>query len=145
MDSALVEAAGIEPASLRMKTMTNQTPATVQDALTARLDRLATVKETAQIGAAIGREFSHELMAAVTPLRDNELQDALEEKRADHGADDPRTIRGLIELAALQRRRGALDEALRLADLAQESIAKLDQSELLSAELEQLIIVSSGG
>jgi predicted ATPase len=50
----------------------------VQDALTARLDRLATVKETAQIGAAIGREFSHELMAAVTPLPENELQDALD-------------------------------------------------------------------
>ncbi len=53
-------------------------PATVQDALTARLDRLGTVKETAQIGAAIGREFSHELMAAVTPLPENELQGALD-------------------------------------------------------------------
>ncbi|MFQ5974013.1 MAG: AAA family ATPase, partial [Alphaproteobacteria bacterium] len=53
-------------------------PATVQDALTARLDRLATVKETAQIGAAIGREFSHELMAAVSPLPENELQGALD-------------------------------------------------------------------
>ena len=34
----------------------------------ARLDRLAPVKEVAQIGAAIGREFSHELLAAVSPL-----------------------------------------------------------------------------
>ena len=31
----------------------------------ARLDRLAPVKEVAQIGAVIGREFSHELLAAV--------------------------------------------------------------------------------
>jgi predicted ATPase len=31
----------------------------------ARLDRLAPVKEVAQIGAAIGREFPHELLAAV--------------------------------------------------------------------------------
>jgi class 3 adenylate cyclase/predicted ATPase len=53
-------------------------PATVQDALTARLDRLETAKETAQIGAAIGREFSHELMAAVTPLPETELQAALD-------------------------------------------------------------------
>ena len=33
----------------------------------ARLDRLAPVKEVAQIGAVIGREFSHELLAAVSP------------------------------------------------------------------------------
>ena len=31
----------------------------------ARLDRLGGAKELAQIGAAIGREFSHELLAAV--------------------------------------------------------------------------------
>ena len=35
------------------------------------------MKEVAQIGACIGREFSYELLAAVSPLRDNELQDAL--------------------------------------------------------------------
>jgi len=52
-------------------------PATLQDSLLARLDRLAPVKEVAQIGAAIGREFSYELLAAVTPLGDNELRDAL--------------------------------------------------------------------
>ena len=34
----------------------------------ARLDRLAPVKEVAQIGAVIGREFAHELVAAVSPL-----------------------------------------------------------------------------
>ena len=40
-------------------------PATLHDSLMARLDRLAPVKEVAQIGAVIGREFSHELLAAV--------------------------------------------------------------------------------
>jgi predicted ATPase len=40
-------------------------PATLQDSLMARLDRLETVKEVAQIGAAIGREFSYALLAAV--------------------------------------------------------------------------------
>ena len=54
-------------------------PATLQDSLMARLDRLSPVKEVAQIGACIGREFSHELLAAVSPLRDNELQDALQQ------------------------------------------------------------------
>src|SRR5262252_9504249 len=40
-------------------------PATLQDSLAARLDRLAPVKEVAQIGAAIGREFSYPLLRAV--------------------------------------------------------------------------------
>jgi predicted ATPase len=52
-------------------------PTTLHDSLMARLDRLAPVKEIAQIGAVIGREFSHELLAAVVPLGDNHLQDAL--------------------------------------------------------------------
>ena len=45
----------------------------------ARLDRLTPVKEVAQIGACIGREFSYELLAAVSPLRDSALQDALQQ------------------------------------------------------------------
>ena len=52
-------------------------PATLQDSLMARLDRLASVKDVAQIGAAIGREFSHELLAAVAQIGDGELDDAL--------------------------------------------------------------------
>ena len=52
-------------------------PSTLQDSLMARLDRLAPVKEVAQIGAALGREFSYELIAAISPLRDRELEDAL--------------------------------------------------------------------
>jgi class 3 adenylate cyclase/predicted ATPase len=52
-------------------------PSTLHDSLLARLDRLAPVKEVAQIGAAIGREFSHELLAAVAPLGDRELRDAV--------------------------------------------------------------------
>ncbi len=52
-------------------------PSTLQDSLMARLDRLAPVKEIAQIGAVIGREFGHRLLAAVSPLGDNELHAAL--------------------------------------------------------------------
>jgi class 3 adenylate cyclase/predicted ATPase len=52
-------------------------PATLQDSLLARLDGLGPVKEVAQIGAVIGREFSHELLAAVAPLDEAKLQDAL--------------------------------------------------------------------
>ena len=54
-------------------------PATLRDSLMARLDRLSLVKDVAQIGACIGREFSYELVAAVSPLGDNELQDSLQQ------------------------------------------------------------------
>src|SRR5215510_1357592 len=43
-------------------------PATLQDSLMARLDRLATVKTVAQLGAVLGRSFSYELLQAVAPL-----------------------------------------------------------------------------
>ena len=44
----------------------------------ARLDRLGTAKDVAQIGAAIGREFSHALLAAVVRKPDVELKSALD-------------------------------------------------------------------
>jgi class 3 adenylate cyclase/predicted ATPase len=52
-------------------------PATLHDSLMARLDRLAPVREVAQIGAVIGRTFSHELLAAVAPLPEGALSNAL--------------------------------------------------------------------
>src|SRR5207249_10726127 len=52
-------------------------PSTLHDSLTARLDRLSPVKEIAQIGATIGREFSYELLRAVASSPEAELQDAL--------------------------------------------------------------------
>ena len=52
-------------------------PTTLQASLLARLDRLAPVREVAQIGAALGRQFSHELIAAVAPIPRPQLDDAL--------------------------------------------------------------------
>jgi predicted ATPase/class 3 adenylate cyclase len=52
-------------------------PATLRDSLMARLDRFMPVKEIAQIGAAIGREFSYELISAVAPIPQAQLDDAL--------------------------------------------------------------------
>jgi len=52
-------------------------PSTLHDSLTARLDRLSPVKETAQIGAAIGREFSQALLEAVSPIKGAALDEAL--------------------------------------------------------------------
>jgi predicted ATPase/class 3 adenylate cyclase len=54
-------------------------PPTLHDSLVARLDRLGQSKETAQLGAALGREFSHELLAAVSEHGEVELQNALDQ------------------------------------------------------------------
>src|SRR6185312_14008554 len=56
---------------------TTPIPATLRDSLMARLDRFMPVKEVAQIGAAIGREFSYELIVAVAPMPQAQLDDAL--------------------------------------------------------------------
>jgi predicted ATPase len=53
-------------------------PASLHASLMARLDRLGPAKEVAQIGAAIGREFSHPLLAAVTHKPEAELGSALD-------------------------------------------------------------------
>jgi class 3 adenylate cyclase/predicted ATPase len=52
-------------------------PTTLHDSLMARLDRLASVRLVAQIGAAIGREFSYQLLHAVSRVPDDELKAAL--------------------------------------------------------------------
>jgi class 3 adenylate cyclase/tetratricopeptide (TPR) repeat protein len=54
-------------------------PATLQDSLMARLDRLVSVKEIAQIGAAIGREFSYSLIRLVVARDETALKHALTE------------------------------------------------------------------
>ena len=53
-------------------------PASLHASLMSRLDRLGPAKEVAQIGAAIGREFSHSLLAAVVRKPEAELGSALD-------------------------------------------------------------------
>jgi hypothetical protein len=53
-------------------------PASLHASLMSRLDRLGAAKEVAQIGAAIGREFSHSLLAAVARKREAALRSALD-------------------------------------------------------------------
>jgi class 3 adenylate cyclase len=57
-------------------------PSTLHESLMARLDRQAPIKDVAQIGAAIGREFSYELMAAVAHRSEDQLRDALDQLTA---------------------------------------------------------------
>src|SRR4029450_2797600 len=64
---AVLEAEGLA-------TSPREIPATLQDSLMARLDRLGRAKEVAQIGAVLGREFPYALLHAVCPLPEAELQ-----------------------------------------------------------------------
>ncbi|NOT53980.1 MAG: AAA family ATPase, partial [Deltaproteobacteria bacterium] len=52
-------------------------PETLHDSLVARLDRLGAAREVAQLAATLGREFSYELMKAVSPLTEEQLHHAL--------------------------------------------------------------------
>ena len=70
-------------------------PDTLQASLMARLDRIAPAREVAQIGAAIGREFSFELVAAISGRPTSEVEMALDQ----------------LETAGLVTRRGVPPEA----------------------------------
>jgi class 3 adenylate cyclase/predicted ATPase len=52
-------------------------PDTLQESLMARLDRLPKVREVAQLGAVLGREFEYEMLKALAPMDEDRLQDGL--------------------------------------------------------------------
>lgn len=95
-------------------------PATLQDSLMARLDRLAPVKEIGQIGAAIGREFSYTLLREVVGRDETVLKHALDK----------------LEKAELLFRRGEPPEATYsykhalVRDAAYESLLKSRRQQL---------------
>ena len=81
MTKAVLEADGESEAKSAVATIPAASigvPASLHASLMARLDRLGPVKEVAQIGAAIGREFSHALLQAVVRRSDAELQSAVD-------------------------------------------------------------------
>src|SRR5262249_442421 len=90
------------------------------DSLMARLDRLAPVREVAQIGAVIGREFSYSLLRAVAGRDETALKHGLAQ----------------LEKAELVFRRGEAPEALysfkhgRVRDGAYESLLKTRRQQL---------------
>jgi class 3 adenylate cyclase/predicted ATPase len=81
MTKAVLEA-GSEAAAAQAVSMapspTVAVPASLHASLMARLDRLGSAKEVAQIGSALGREFSHQLLAAVVRMPEAQLISALE-------------------------------------------------------------------
>jgi class 3 adenylate cyclase/tetratricopeptide (TPR) repeat protein len=95
-------------------------PATLQDSLMARLDRLAPVREIAQIGAAIGREFSYSLLRVLVGRDESALKNALAQ----------------LEQAELVFRRGEPPEAIYsfkhalVRDAAYESLLKSRRQQL---------------
>jgi class 3 adenylate cyclase/predicted ATPase len=81
MTKAVLEAGSEEEAQRTAATVPSTAlavPASLHASLMARLDRLGPAKRVAQIGAAIGREFSHTLLAAVVRKPEAELQSALD-------------------------------------------------------------------
>jgi class 3 adenylate cyclase/pimeloyl-ACP methyl ester carboxylesterase len=109
-------------------------PATLQDSLMARLDRLAPVKDVAQVGAAIGREFSYELLKAVAGRPEEDLHRALDQ----------------LVSAELIFRRGAPPAArysfkhALVQDAAYESMLKARRREL-HARIAQALVSESAG
>ena len=81
MTKAVLEAGGMDAAECAIAAIPSLTvavPATLHASLMARLDRLGSAKDVAQIGAVIGREFSQALLAAVANKQDAELQEAVD-------------------------------------------------------------------
>jgi class 3 adenylate cyclase/predicted ATPase len=75
LTKAVLEGAGVANLAASALPM----PSTLQASLTARLDRLPVAKQVAQIGAMIGREFSHKLLAAVAGVSEAALAQGLDE------------------------------------------------------------------
>jgi class 3 adenylate cyclase/predicted ATPase len=81
MTKAVLEAGSEEEAQRTAATVPHTAlavPASLHASLMARLDRLGPAKEVAQIGAAIGREFSYALLSAVATKPEPELASALD-------------------------------------------------------------------
>ena len=81
MTKALLEAgaeSAARPTAAAVPSAALAVPASLHASLMARLDRLGPAKEVAQVGAAIGREFSHALLGAVVGKSEPELNSALD-------------------------------------------------------------------
>jgi tetratricopeptide (TPR) repeat protein len=81
LTKAVIESGLLVNAGDRYETMGSVTPLAIptslQESLLARLDRLAPTTDVVQIAAALGRQFSHELISAVAGLTPQQLDDAL--------------------------------------------------------------------
>jgi predicted ATPase len=95
-------------------------PVTLHDSLMARLDRLGAAKDVAQVGAVIGGEFSYDLLHAVHPIAEEDLQRALR-KLADA---ELLYVRGIAPEATYQFKHALIRDA------AYEALLKTRRREL---------------
>ena len=82
MTKAVLEAGSERAAERTVASIPSSTlavPASLQASLMARLDRLGSAKEVAQVAAVIGREFPHALISAVARKGEPELRSALDQ------------------------------------------------------------------
>lgn len=77
LDSDMLEPTGSGELRVSAARAAMSVPSSLQDLLMARLDRLARAKEVAQVAAVIGREFSRDMLAAVTGLDSGALDEAI--------------------------------------------------------------------
>src|SRR5205823_6444442 len=115
-------------------------PATLQDSLMARLDRLGPAKEVAQVAAVIGREFSYTLLDVVSRLADADLQASL------HRLADAELLyaRGVPPAAEQAFARSALQEAAAHYTSALAALARLPESAERN-QRELLLQIALGG
>jgi class 3 adenylate cyclase len=102
------------------KLTVREIPATLRDSLMTRLDRLGPAKEVIQIGAVIGSDFSYELLHAVHPIAELDLQRALR-KLADA---ELLYVRGIAPNATYQFKHALIRDA------AYEALLKSRRKEL---------------
>ena len=95
-------------------------PATLQDALMARLDRLGKTKEIAQLSATLGREFNYELLTAVSPLPEDTLRQGLKQLVESE----------LVYQSGLPPRAGYLFKHALVQDTAYQSLLKSRRQQL---------------
>jgi predicted ATPase len=75
---AIASAVAARGSDVDVKSRPLAIPPTLQDSFMARIDRLGSAREVAQIGAVIGREFSYALLSRLVALDDCDLAQALE-------------------------------------------------------------------
>ncbi len=95
-------------------------PMSVQDSLVARLDRLGSARRIANLGAAIGRRFSYDLLAAVAEQPDADLRQGLRDL----------TQSGLVESSGLPPNSAYLFKHALIRDAAYESLLKRERQVL---------------
>jgi predicted ATPase len=105
------------------KAVSREIPATLRDSLIARLDKLGPARELLKVAAVIGAEFSYDLLHAVFPTSEEDLEDAL----------NILTDAGLLYVRGITPDARYLFKHALIRDAAYESLLKTRRQELLDS------------